>query len=202
MNHYDPDQPPNAEQWLALDEQLRIDLVETHHRLAGVRLPNLQVHAIFHVAVENQLAENLEPVVRAMACLATKGLTRFAQTALRCSSTGSSGWKQSATTISGYQCKAAAMGTTTVTRSALADTVIRITVHADLIDQKNADHGNAVRAPLLGGPSTAEAQADIEIEWRKARLRSHTTRSAFQRTNGRRKRDISGQRPSRFDQMA
>lgn len=32
MNRYDPERAPNPEQWLALDEQLRITLAEQYHR--------------------------------------------------------------------------------------------------------------------------------------------------------------------------
>ena len=76
MNHYDPDHAPNPDQWLALDEQIRIQLAEEHHRVARIKLPNLKAHAIFHAIVENQLAENLEPVVRAMNRLTADGLSR------------------------------------------------------------------------------------------------------------------------------
>jgi hypothetical protein len=47
MNRYDPDQTPNPEEWLALDEQLRIGLVESYHRRARVELPNVTIHAAF-----------------------------------------------------------------------------------------------------------------------------------------------------------
>ncbi len=76
MNRYNPDRAPNPEQWLALDEQLRIMLAEDQHRAARVKLSNLKAHAIFHVIVENQIAENLPSVVRAMARLAADGLSR------------------------------------------------------------------------------------------------------------------------------
>ncbi len=76
MNRYDPAQPPNSEEWLALDEQLRIGLVEKYHRQERVQLPNVTVHAALHAIVENQLAENLEPAARAMARLTTEGLDR------------------------------------------------------------------------------------------------------------------------------
>jgi len=76
MNDYDPDQSPNPEEWLALDEQIRIGLVEKYHRQAHVELPNVTIHVAFHGIVENQLAENYEPTVRAMARLTKEGLTR------------------------------------------------------------------------------------------------------------------------------
>ena len=76
MNRYDPDHAPNPEQWLALDEQVRIHLAEEHHRVTRIKLPNLKAHAVFHAIVENQIAENLESVVRAMARLTAGGLSR------------------------------------------------------------------------------------------------------------------------------
>jgi hypothetical protein len=76
MNRYDPDQTPNPEEWLAFDEQLRIGLVESYHRRARVELPNVTIHAAFHVVVENQLAENYEPTACAMTRLTMEGLSR------------------------------------------------------------------------------------------------------------------------------
>lgn len=61
VNRYDPERAPEPAEWLALDEQVRIELAEEHHRLARVKLPNLKAHAVFHAIVENQLAEDLEP---------------------------------------------------------------------------------------------------------------------------------------------
>lgn len=51
-------------------------LVDDHHRRARVELPNARLHAALHVVVENQLAANDEPVVRALARLMKEGLTR------------------------------------------------------------------------------------------------------------------------------
>ena len=76
MTHYDPEVQPDPTEWLALDEQERIQLAEAHHRAARIKLPNAKVHAVFHAIVENQIAEGLEPVVRAMARLANEGLSR------------------------------------------------------------------------------------------------------------------------------
>ena len=76
MRHYDPEIPPAASAWLALDEQERIQLAEAHHRGARIKLPNVKAHACFHIIVENQIAEGLEPVVRAMARLMNEGLSR------------------------------------------------------------------------------------------------------------------------------
>ncbi len=76
MNRYDPSQAPDSNDWLELDEQERVVLVERYHRAARVDLPNLTLHATIHVVVENQLASDDEPAVRALARLMKEGLTR------------------------------------------------------------------------------------------------------------------------------
>ena len=76
MTHYDPDIAPDPADWLALDEDERIQLAEAHHRAARIKLPNAKVHAVFHAIVENQIAEGLEPIVRAMARLQGEGQSR------------------------------------------------------------------------------------------------------------------------------
>lgn len=76
MNRYEPSKTPDSAEWLALDEQERVALVEEFHRRARVDLPNVKLHATMHVVVENQLALNDEPVVRGLARLIKEGLTR------------------------------------------------------------------------------------------------------------------------------
>jgi len=76
MKEYNPECAPEAESWLELDEQERIALVETYHRVARIKLPNVTAHAAIHAIVENQIALNLEPVVRALHRLSKEGLTR------------------------------------------------------------------------------------------------------------------------------
>lgn len=56
IDHYDPFKAPDAEQWLATDEAERIRLVLDYHTRTGVELPNADMHAMLHVAVENQIA--------------------------------------------------------------------------------------------------------------------------------------------------
>jgi len=73
---YNPNSGPDPEEWLALDEQIRLDLVEEYHRLARTKLPSLAAHALLHAVIENQIAQNLESVVRAMARLTAEGLNR------------------------------------------------------------------------------------------------------------------------------
>ena len=74
--HYDPEISPNAAAWLELDEEERIQSIEAWHRKARIDLPTVRAHAMFHSIVENQLAEGLDPVVRAIARLVGQGLTR------------------------------------------------------------------------------------------------------------------------------
>jgi len=78
VERYDPEVAPIAEEWLALDEGERIQLVEEHHRDARIPMPKSgrTLHASMHVVVENQLALNDEPVVRALARLMKEGLSR------------------------------------------------------------------------------------------------------------------------------
>lgn len=76
MRRYDPEQTPDPEEWLSLDEQERIELVEAFHRSARIKLPNAKLHATFHVIVENQLAEELPSVTRAIPRLQGEGLSR------------------------------------------------------------------------------------------------------------------------------
>lgn len=73
---YDPENPPNARTWLALDEQERISLAEEWHRRAKIDLPSVKAHAAFRAIVENQIALNLAPVVRAIPRLMKQGLSR------------------------------------------------------------------------------------------------------------------------------
>lgn len=73
---YDPAVAPDAEEWLLLDEQERIILVEDYHRAAKISMPNRKAHAVFHTIIENQIALGLEPVLRAMVRLEKQGLSR------------------------------------------------------------------------------------------------------------------------------
>ena len=76
MKAYNPQSAPEPDTWLELGEQERIVLVEAWHRAAHVKLPNVTAHAAIHAVVENQIAMNLEPVVRALHRLTKGGLTR------------------------------------------------------------------------------------------------------------------------------
>jgi len=77
MKRYDPLEAPEAQEWLALDEQERIDLVLNYHRKARIRLPNAKVHAIIHAMVETQIALGDEtPARRAVQRLINEDLDR------------------------------------------------------------------------------------------------------------------------------
>jgi hypothetical protein len=77
MQRYDPLKAPDPEEWLALDEQERIALVEDYHRRARIRLPNAAVHAMAHTIVESQIALGDEtPARRTAQRLMEEGLDR------------------------------------------------------------------------------------------------------------------------------
>ena len=77
MLEYDPLVEPDPAAWLAQDEQERIVLVEAYHLDEDVKLPNLKVHAVLHVVVENQIAEGDGlPVRRKVEELMAQGLDR------------------------------------------------------------------------------------------------------------------------------
>jgi hypothetical protein len=77
MQRYDPLEAPDPEEWLALDEQERIDLVLNYHRKARIRLPDAKVHAIVHAMVETQIAlEDETPARRTAQRLMDEGLDR------------------------------------------------------------------------------------------------------------------------------
>lgn len=74
---YDADRSLDAAWWSALPEEEQIDLVLEHHRKAGVRLPNANLHAVTHVVVENQvLLGDQTPVASTLERLLGEGLSR------------------------------------------------------------------------------------------------------------------------------
>jgi HD superfamily phosphodiesterase len=77
MQHYDPLDAPDCEEWLALDEQERIALARDYHGRAHIRVPNAAVHAAVHAIVETQIALGDEtPARRAAQRLMDEGLDR------------------------------------------------------------------------------------------------------------------------------
>jgi len=74
---YDPDQPVDAQEWLAIDEGARQAAVIEYHTAAPIQVPNIQLHAIFHVIIENQIAEgDAYPVRAVLERLMAEGLDR------------------------------------------------------------------------------------------------------------------------------
>ncbi|MES2949288.1 MAG: hypothetical protein V4858_12185 [Pseudomonadota bacterium] len=76
MRSYNPDQKPLPREWLAIGEEERIQLVEKYHHAERIKLPSVRAHAAFHAIVENQIAEGMQAVERAMERLAKQGLSR------------------------------------------------------------------------------------------------------------------------------
>ena len=77
MNQYHPLKGPDPEKWLELDEDERINLVLEYHRRKRVKLPNEQLHAVFHALIETQVAMGDEiPVRRTLERLRGEGLDR------------------------------------------------------------------------------------------------------------------------------
>ena len=74
---YNPNRSPNSAWWSALDEGDQIDFVQEHHRRAGIELPNMRLHAVTHVVVENQVLLGDEtPVATTLERLTREGLSR------------------------------------------------------------------------------------------------------------------------------
>jgi hypothetical protein len=77
VDRYDPLEAPDAAEWLATDEQRRIDLAPDYHRRLGIEVPNAPMHAMLHAVVENQIALGDETPVRLKARqLMAQGLDR------------------------------------------------------------------------------------------------------------------------------
>ena len=76
MNTYDAGHEPDANAWLGLDEDTKIDLVVEYHRRHRPRTPRVRLHATFHTIVENQLAANEPVVVETLKRLRNEGLSR------------------------------------------------------------------------------------------------------------------------------
>ena len=77
LTKYDPDRAPDPARWLAEDEVQRIDIIERYHRRERIDLPRPKVHAILHLAVENQIAMGDElPAAATVQRLVRDGLSR------------------------------------------------------------------------------------------------------------------------------
>ena len=77
MDSYNPLENPDPDQWLALDEDDRVLLIEELHERERVKLPNVRLHASFHAVIENQLASEDPPqAVDTLERLLGEGLDR------------------------------------------------------------------------------------------------------------------------------
>ena len=85
MEVYDPSRPPDPEQWLALTESERLELVQEFHADASQELEDHDpdealshntLHATIHVVVETQLAQRVDPVCQTLTRLMNEGLGR------------------------------------------------------------------------------------------------------------------------------
>ncbi len=78
MDKYNPNKPVDSENWLALDEALRIELVHDFHSELDVEMAvdALKVHSSIHVIVENQLAMGVDLIPETIAKLTRQGLNR------------------------------------------------------------------------------------------------------------------------------
>jgi len=76
MKAYDPSRNPNAEEWLALGEGERIELVRAFHRRQKIVVPRLDAHAVVHAIVENQIAEGFPAAEATLVRLQSEGLDR------------------------------------------------------------------------------------------------------------------------------
>lgn len=76
MDTYDANHEPDPNAWLELDEGARIGLVVQYHRRHRRRTPRVQLHATFHVVVENEIAAQEHVVVDTLNRLRSEGLSR------------------------------------------------------------------------------------------------------------------------------
>jgi hypothetical protein len=73
---YNPNNAPNPDRWLSIDEIERITLVTAYHRQAKIKLPNERIHATIHVIIENQIAEGIPAVTETLNRLLKEDLDR------------------------------------------------------------------------------------------------------------------------------
>lgn len=73
---YDPEVRPDPNDWLAMPELDRHEAVQRYHTRTNFQGESLKMHAVIHVAIENQLAEGHPAATTAMDRLITEGLDR------------------------------------------------------------------------------------------------------------------------------
>lgn len=77
IEQYDPDNGHDAESWIAMDEQARIELIKSYHEKEKPHpeAPNPHLHAVFHNIIETQACVD-ERVKKALERMVGDGLTR------------------------------------------------------------------------------------------------------------------------------
>ena len=77
ITEYDALRDVDPAEWLALDEDERIYIVTEFHEAIEADLPDLMMHAMLHVVIENQIALGDEtPVAGKLGQLRAEGLDR------------------------------------------------------------------------------------------------------------------------------
>ncbi len=77
LAEYNPMEAIDPEQWLALEEGDRLDLIYEFHQDAGIEVPDMQTHATLHCVIENQIALGDElPIAATLRRLLEEGLDR------------------------------------------------------------------------------------------------------------------------------
>ena len=78
MNIYNPSIPPKADDWLELDEQYRLDLINNFVKNYEQEIEKeaMRIHSAIHMIVENQLALNVDLTAETYNRLKRQGLDR------------------------------------------------------------------------------------------------------------------------------
>lgn len=77
ITKYDPLQAPDPEEWIALEETERIELVLAYHTQSESDMPNAYLHSTIHAVIEYQIAEGEKyPVKETLERLMQQGLDR------------------------------------------------------------------------------------------------------------------------------
>jgi len=76
MLNHDPENAPNPKDWLELDKQQRLRMIELYLDREGGYGGSLQRQASIHAIVETQLAESITPVKAAFMRLRDNGVSR------------------------------------------------------------------------------------------------------------------------------
>lgn len=71
---YDPDRPPDRDEWTKLSAVDRTRVVQNYHDAARIKIS--KQHAYSHVFIEDQIAAGVRPIIRALERLQGQGLGR------------------------------------------------------------------------------------------------------------------------------